>query len=226
MPDSANLLTMEVMIGLGFLIVILAFSAGILLVRDRVFGPRDRSPAALEEAQIAWEARLLAPDWPAVERQLGRPAPAVLRELYADHALLRGTPFIVSGSETDGEAAWHIHSFQPADGRGDHFEIPPGAFCFAMTEFGDPYYVELAAGSDDGPVSLGYHDGGDVERVADSLTEFLGWPRRAHEVARNEPSTGSGPSCRFCDSQGPVPGALGAHPSKCITRVAPTSRRW
>jgi hypothetical protein len=183
MHASANLLTMDVIIGrLGFFLVMVALAAGILLVRDRFFGPRDRSPEELEDAQIAWEARLLAPDWPAVERQLGRPAPAVLRELYADHVLLQSTPFSVS--RPAGDAEWDIHSFQPADGRGDHFEIPPGAFCVANTVFGDPYYVDFAAGSDDGPVSLRYHDGSDVERIAESLTEFLSWPRRAHEDDR------------------------------------------
>jgi hypothetical protein len=175
---------MEVLVGLGFLLGMVALAAGILLVRDRLFGPRDLSPAELEEAQIAWAARLLAPDWPAVEQQLGRPAPAVLRELYADHGLLQSTPFGVIGPATDGEADWDIHSFQPADGRGDYFEIPPGAFCFATTVFGDPYYVEFAAGRDDGPVSLRYHDGGDVALIADSLTEFLSWPRRAHQDDR------------------------------------------
>ena len=177
---------MEVIVGLGFVIGMIALAAGILLVRDRLFGPRDLSPGELAEAEIAWKARLLAPDWPAVEQQLGRAAPEVLRQLYADHALLQSTPFVVSGPTTDGGAEWDIHSFQPADGQGDHFEIRPRAFCFATTVFGDPYYLELAADSDDGPVSRRYHDGGDIERIADSLTEFLSWPRRALEDDRDQ----------------------------------------
>ena len=52
--------------------------------------------------------------------------------------------------------------------------------------FGDPYYVEFAAGRDDGPVSLRFHDGDDVERIADSLAEFLSWPRRAGEDDRDQ----------------------------------------
>ena len=62
---TANFATMEVIMGLGFFLGMVALAAGILVVRDRLFGPRDLSPAELEEAQIAWEARLLDPDWPA-----------------------------------------------------------------------------------------------------------------------------------------------------------------
>ena len=59
------------------------------------------------------------------------------------------------------------------------FGIPPRAFCFAKTKFGDPYDVELGPRRDDGPVSVLYHDGGDIARVANSLRDFLAWPRRS-----------------------------------------------
>jgi hypothetical protein len=73
----------------------------------------------------------------------------------------------------------HISSFQPADGRGDHFEIPPRAFCFAINNCGDPYYVHLGVNGEDGPVFVHHHDGGDLEWVAESLAQFLSWPRQA-----------------------------------------------
>src|SRR4029450_4722290 len=67
--------------------------------------------------------------------------------------------------------------FHPADGRGDHFEIPPRAFCFAKNIFGDPYYVNLGRKGEDRPVFVHYHDGGDLVWVVESLARFLSWPR-------------------------------------------------
>ena len=77
---------------------------------------------------------------------------------------------------------WHRATFEPADAEGtesDHFGIPPRAFCFAKTKFGDSHYVEFGPRRDDVPVSVLYHDGGDIVRVANSLRDFLAWPRRS-----------------------------------------------
>ncbi len=134
---------------------------------------------AQQAAAAAWRARLLAPDWPAVERQLGRRVPAVLHRLFADHALLLSAPLTVTGRPGASDTEWDIETFHPADGRADHFPVPAGAFCFATTGFGDPYYVELGPRGEDGPVAVHYHDGGDVVRIANTLTEFLSWPRRS-----------------------------------------------
>jgi hypothetical protein len=105
--------------------------------------------------------------------------PDVLLELYADPDLLETPPFVVVSP--DGNEEWDIDEFEPADAEAmdvDHFGIPETAFCFATSGFGDPYYVEFPSVGDDGPVYRLNHDGGDIDRVAGSLREFLNWPRR------------------------------------------------
>ena len=161
-------------IAFGYVIGLFAVAALILTIRDWFVRRPPRSPEEQRVADAAWRARLLEPDWPAVERQLARQPPAVLRRLYADHALLLSAPLIVAAPD----AEWPIECFHPADARGDHFSVPAGAFCFAASGFGDPYYVEFGARGEDGPVSVHYHDGGDIARIADTLAEFLSWPRR------------------------------------------------
>jgi hypothetical protein len=108
---------------------------------------------------------VLAPDRAAVERHLGQAAPAALRDLYADRATsFYARPITVAAPTGADGQKWHIATFEPADAEGtesDHFGIPPRAFCFAKTTFGDAYYVEFGPRRDDGPVSALYHDGGD-----------------------------------------------------------------
>lgn len=166
------------LLAVGYVVGLFAVAAIILTVRDWLIRRPPPSPEEQRAAEAAWNEQLLAPDWAAVERQLGRRTPAVLRELYADHALLLSTPFTVIGPPGGLDAEWHIDSFYPADGRASTFWVPAGAFCFATTVFGDPYYVELGQHGEDGPVSVHYHDGGDIVRIANTLAEFLTWPRR------------------------------------------------
>ena len=149
----------------------------------RLFG--HGGPTAAENAteRAAYRARLESPRWEEVESGLGRPVPAVLRELYARRELiLDGDLYVFPPDKPrNRDHAWYINQFVPVDGNALQPElesIPPGSFNFATNEFGDPYYVELSADLDgDGPVSVHYHDGGDVERVAASLRAFLSWPR-------------------------------------------------
>lgn len=166
------------LVAIGFLVGLVAVAGLILTVRDRLVRRPPPSPEERQAAEAAWQARMLAPDWPAVERQLARRAPAVLHRLYGDQALLLSAPLTVTGPPDAIDTEWHIESFHPADGRGDHFWVPAGAFCFATTGFGDPYYVECGPRAEDGPVSVHYHDGGDIVRIANNLAEFLSWPRR------------------------------------------------
>ena len=111
--------------------------------------------------------------------------PAVLRELYADQALVTSRDLVVfdPGRTGDGEAAWNINQFTPADEQAIRPElesIPAGAFSFVTNEFGDPLYLQLGEVPDgDGPVLVHYHDGGDTEEVAPSLRTFLSWPRES-----------------------------------------------
>jgi hypothetical protein len=153
----------------------------------RLFGSRP-SREEQEAAAASYRARLASPQWEEVAAGLGRPIPTVLKELYADPSGLEGDVYVFDPAKPkDVGEAWYVNQFVPADY--DALQpalesIPPGAFNFAFNEFGDPYYVELGAGDDgDGPVSVHYHDGGDIVRVAPSLREFLRWPRQPRSYA-------------------------------------------
>jgi hypothetical protein len=180
---------MEILLGVGGVVGLFVFGALILKIRDWLVAPRPLSDTEQRAAVAAWDARVLAPDWAAVERRLGQAAPAVLRDLYTDRDLLLSPPITVAAPTGAGGQEYHIATFQPADAEGtesDHFGIPASAFCFATTKFGDPYYVEFRPRREDGPVSVLYHDGGDIVRVANSLREFLAWPRRP-DVRHRDP---------------------------------------
>ena len=167
--------------GIGYVMSLIALAAIILGVRDRLVRPRRLSAEEQQAAEAAWDARVLAPDWPAVEQRLGRQVPTVLRELYSDRELLMSAPLIVTGQLDGVESEWDIATFQPADAEATlvgQRGLPPIAFCFATTVFGDSYYLAIDRTGEDGPVYRNYHDGGDVVPVAESLREFLSWPRR------------------------------------------------
>ena len=150
---------------------------------QRLFGSGRPSAAETAAKQAAYRARLESPRWEEVEAGLGRPVPAVLREIYARRELILDGDLYVFPPDKPrkNDNAWYINQFVPADRNALQPElesIPPGSFSFAYNEFGDPYYVELSADPDgDGPVSVHHHDGGDVEKVAASLRVFLSWPR-------------------------------------------------
>jgi len=49
---------------------------------------RHNPPEKIAAERRAFEGRIASPDWAFYERHLQRPAPAALRELYADHSLV------------------------------------------------------------------------------------------------------------------------------------------
>jgi hypothetical protein len=175
---------MMILLAIGCVVGLFVVAALILTLRDRLLAPKPLSPEERRARAEAWRARLLSPDWGAVERYLARPVPTAVRELYADHALITREGLTLVGPS--GSEDWDIACFRPADAQalaeGD-VGIPPGAFPFASNVFGDPYYVLAPRGADDGPVYVLYHDGGDVAFVAGSLRELLTWPRRADTAA-------------------------------------------
>ena len=159
----------------------------------RVGGGFPRKPRTPEEERAraeAWRARLLAPEWAAVERAHGRPAPPVLRELYADAQLVTAGDFTVRDprSAGTGDASgreWDVSGFDPADPDAlmpEWHEAPKGAFVFAHDDMGGTYFVTLGRLPDgDGPVYRVW-EGGHVEPVAPSLRQFLEWPRAAWDA--------------------------------------------
>lgn len=177
--------TPNILLGIGYLLA-LALAAGVLLwVRDRLSAPREPTPAELAARERTYRARLLAPNWSAIEAQPGAgPIPDTLRELYQDRDLLLSTNLDVVDPELHGgeEAVWSVDRFCPADREAlaeQWEELPRGSFTFAECD-GDPYYVVLGkSGSDGGPVYHLFHDGGETVTVAPTLATFLTCCREA-----------------------------------------------
>lgn len=165
----------------GWLVLAVLVLLAMDWLRDRA---HRQTPEERRESTVDFERRLVEPDWDAVARYLGRPAPDALRALYEDAALVRRSDFVVRDPRPDASptAEWDVGYFQPAgDEQPDWPEelgIPPRSFCFAWTRSGDPYMMLPSERSDgDGPVMLAPHDGDVLLAVAPRLSEFLAWAR-------------------------------------------------
>jgi hypothetical protein len=141
--------------------------------------PTRRAEAAVRQYRAERLAELRNPRWDEVEQALGRPVPAVLRELYADAQLMEQFDFTFRAPDWPEEEVMLLNAWEPASKASCHPElatIPPGAFSFASNDFGDPFYVTPGSLPDgDGPVFIRQHDGNETEQVAPSLREFISW---------------------------------------------------
>src|SRR5687767_12221008 len=139
----------------------------ILWLRDRLHKSRWRRanpPEKLAADRRAYEERILRPDWAFYERHLQRPAPAALRELYADRVL-------VTAQGLDYTDAEQISTFEALDEKG-LLETRPwlgfDAVAIATSDLGDPIYLRPGASEAD-TVYITHHDGGDTEVFAQSV---------------------------------------------------------
>lgn len=144
------------------------------------------SPDQIKATYEAYLRRLLNPQPDAVERELGKLLPERLLQLYQDNSAIQSAGFQL---ETPGKKRWWperwpVYCFEPLDIESLNElpyeeELGPG-FCFATTGRGCWYWI---AASDprakDSPVIFLNYDGGGShgQTVADSLDEFLNWPR-------------------------------------------------
>ena len=133
------------------------------------------------DAGSQFRERLFHPKWETIEAALGRAVPGVLRDLYADpEALLRGHFYLTS---PDGSRRVWVDLFLPLDDealRPYGRRLPAGAVAFADDEHGDPYFfIPDPTPYGDGPVYVlgASHEETDLQRVAESLSEMLTWPR-------------------------------------------------
>jgi hypothetical protein len=129
-------------------------------------------------------ARYSHPDFAAIEAHIGEPLPAELKTLYSDTETMRATEFEVVPPGVQSRARhWPVVCFFPADNQAVIDLWPsrllgPSQLPFATDGSGGLYYLELQnSGENQLPVFY-YHWDGEVRNpVAESLGEFLSWPR-------------------------------------------------
>lgn len=171
----------------GPLIVAAVLLLIVMGVRDVVARFRSRlSPEQLSAAREAYQRRLLNPQPADVERELGRKLPERLLQLYEDKTAIQSGGFKIMkpGGSRWRSVRWPVYCFEPLDIESLHAlpyeeEFGPG-FCFAASGSGCWYWMGASdLRAKDSPVIFFDYDGSGShgEKVADTLDEFLSWPR-------------------------------------------------
>ena len=164
----------------------------VTLARRAIAQWRSRlTPEQQEEKREVYRKRLVHPQVEAVEQALGALLPKSLLALYEDRVTIQSGGFVVEKpgkkpGKPGKPEGWPVYCFEPldAEGLGDTFyegEFGPG-FCFATTGGESWYWVAASQErTKDAPVLfLDYDRGGrHGEKVAESIEEFLSWPRAA-----------------------------------------------
>ena len=142
------------------------------------------TPDQVKAAYDAYLRRLLSPQRDAVERELGKLLPERLLQLYEDKFAIQSVGFQLEKPWGKIPPRWPVYCFEPLDTEALNElprdeELGPG-FCFATTGRDSWYWI---AASDhrakDSPVIFLDYGGSRSrgETVANSLDEFLNWPR-------------------------------------------------
>lgn len=115
-----NLDMTELLVAVIYFAMLLALGICCCMAVDRfhTFMWRWRNPPeklAAERREL--ERRLLNPDWTFYEQHLQRPAPASLRELFANHDLILGRQHVEFISVEEEDSTIYISEFWPLDER-------------------------------------------------------------------------------------------------------------
>lgn len=168
----------------GAVIALLAMfgvAAFLLWLRDRIGRPGPRELARRAEE---YERALRSPDWETVRAEFHGEIPAAVERLYRDTALLARRDVPVGDS-------LEIGSFVPANDSAfdpeQWFDPPSDSFVFAVTRFGDPFFVRTAEIHRGLPVSVVFHETGEIEQIAETLEQFLEDVSRSAAVADRGP---------------------------------------
>ncbi len=162
-------------LAIALLFVILPI--GILYLRERAATVRRSHVRAAE--QNAHDQRLLNPDWQCVEQHLGRPAPAALREMYADRGF-------ITRHDLQWSDEYAISSFEPLDAQAMAAAkewLGFAAVAIATTDLGDTVYLRCGASERD-TVYITHHDGGDTATFAESVASMHATLRKNRENGR------------------------------------------
>ena len=182
-PDERHE-TVETLGAIGLLIVMFAIAAVLLTGVDRVRRwLTSVPPEEMKRRAAEFSGRLSSPRWGDLERHFDAPAPKDLRALYASALIHSESLTVANPTADDPERDDQIARFLPADLQSVEeasWVVKTRAFPFAEDGMGNyytvPFHAEATAPS---PVSLHWHDGGDVELIANSLADFLSRARRA-----------------------------------------------
>ena len=169
---------METLGAIGLLIVMFAIAAVFLTGVDRVRRwLTSVPPEEMRRRAAEFSARLASPKWADLERHVGAPVPKGLRELFESPLIRSESLVLPNPTADDPQREDQIARFLPADLRSleeASWVVKTREFPFAEDGMGNYYTVPFPADAIAPlPVRLHWHDGGDVEVVAESLAEFL-----------------------------------------------------
>jgi len=119
------------------------------------------------------------PRYREVENLVHRPIPEGIKLLYTRKDLLSLTDFYFLDPVED-NAAWLISFFLPVSPETVQHQWPdvPDAFFFARTIYGQCYFIPFDVDPKaPTPVFLFEPQDGEITRVSDSFSDFLGWPK-------------------------------------------------
>jgi hypothetical protein len=164
----------------AILVIIVVPAILIILVRDRLRAKASQlSDAEREQRRAAWHERMMHPEIDKVEEFCRGKLPQRVIDMYLNrHDLLFNHGFEISAPGD----SWWIEDFVPLTVQDQNLTTDLAEFgkgtCFAGDGMGNFYWVPVDdERKEDGPVYFACHDPWGDEKVAESLNEFLSWPR-------------------------------------------------
>lgn len=123
------------------------------------------------------------PDPSELARKLGHPLPAALLRMHANRGIGEEREFeVIPPPEFGADGGrWSVLWFLPLTPASiDEHDMTELAGCMPIAEDFDhnAYYIDVASGADDPAVRIFFYETGQHLLVADSLSDFLSWPRR------------------------------------------------
>jgi hypothetical protein len=184
--QSVETLLVEIFgpLSIAFVLFVIAMAIRRTLNRDRI----PRSKEELIAAREAFRVRLQHPNAAQVEQGMSAYLPQRLLALYDEnHTVLAEQIEIRRPNASPEDAAEWIEAFLPLDLESQKYtcDLPSRGlgkgFCFATEGTGNFYWVPLSdTRQADAPVFFVSCDPRANEKVAESLDEFLSWPRTIH----------------------------------------------
>ena len=181
----------DAILALLFLVALfVVLPVSILWLRDIIFrSSRKRTPDQILARTHAYHQRLVNPQQALVEAEMGALLPQRLIAMYSDKELVLSQDLNIypPGKDPKKSSEW-IDNFLPLDSEGQKYtcdlELLANAkgFCFAGDGCGNFYWVPVSnIRQPDTPVFFACHDPWGNEKIADTLEEFLSWPRLLHD---------------------------------------------